>query len=124
MSYSVSIKQISKALTAKQKIAFKDTTSAIKLDQATQAEDVIINPDVWGVLDVHNDKATDNPDYENYIIIDKDGSKYVTGSASFWSSFEAIYTEMDGEDEEWGIRVYRSPSKNYTGKDFITCSIC
>ena len=54
----------------------------------------------------------------------KDGTKYVTGSSSFWSSFEEIYTEMEGEDEEWGVRVYRSPSKNYTGKDFITCSIC
>lgn len=121
--YSVSIKEVSAALTAKQKIAFKDTTSAIKLDAATQTEDVIINPAMWGVLAIHNDKAKDNPDYDNYIIVDKDGTKYVTGSRSFWSAFSDIYTEMEGEDEDWSIRVYRCPSKNYSGKDFITCSI-
>ena len=120
--YSVSIKESSRELTAKQRIALKDTTGAVKLDEATQVEPVIINVDMYAVLDIHNEKS-ENPDYENYIVVDKNGTKYVTGSASFWSSFIDIFTEMEGEDEAWTLKVYRVPSKNYKGKDFITCSI-
>lgn len=120
--YSVSIKESSRELTAKQRVALKDTTSAIKLDEATQVEPVTINVDMYAVLAIHNEKS-ENPDYENYIVVDKNGTKYVTGSASFWSSFMDIFTEMEGEDEAWTLKVYRVPSKNYKGKDFITCSI-
>ena len=120
--YSVSIKESSRELTAKHRIALKDTTGAVKLDEATQVEPVIINVDMYAVLDIHNEKS-ENPDYENYIVVDKDGTKYITGSASFWSSFIDIFTEMEGEDEAWTLKVYRVPSKNYKGKDFITCSI-
>lgn len=120
--YSVSIKESSRELTAKQRIALKDMTNAVKLDEATQVEPVIINVDMYAVLDIHNEKS-ENPDYENYIVVDKDGTKYVTGSSSFWSSFMDIFTEMEGEDEAWTLKVYRVPSKNYKGKDFITCSI-
>lgn len=120
--YSVSIKETSKNLTAKERIAIKDTTSAIKLDEATQVESVLISPEMFAVLSIHNDKS-DNPDYENYIVVDKDGRKFVTGSQSFWTSFMDIWTEMENEDEDWSVLVYRHPSKNYKGKDFITCAI-
>ena len=120
--YSVAIKESSRELTAKQRIALKDTTEAVKLDEATQVEPVIINVDMYAILAIHNEKS-ENPDYDNYIVVDKNGTKYVTGSASFWSSFMDIFTEMEGEDEAWTLKVYRVPSKNYKGKDFITCSI-
>ena len=120
--YSVDIVESNKQLTAKERIKVKDTTSAIRLDEATQYEAIDINPDTYAVLHIHNEKS-DNTDYTAYIVIDKDGTKYVTGSESFWSSFMNIYEEMDGEQEEWGIKVYRAPSKNYKGKDFITCTI-
>ena len=120
--YSVAIKESSRELTAKQRIALKDTTEAVKLDEATQVEPVIINVDMYAILAIHNEKS-ENPDYDNYIVVDKNGTKYVTGSASFWSSFMDIFTEMEGEDEAWALKVYRVPSKNYKGKDFITCSI-
>lgn len=121
--YSVSIESVSKELTAKERIQFKDTTSALKLDEVTQKGAVIITPSIYGVLNVHNEKS-DNADYNNYIIIDEEsGEKYVTGSNSFWTSFMDIANEMKGEEESWSIKVYRVPSKNYKGKDFITCSI-
>lgn len=120
--YSVKIAETSKELSAKERIRIKDTTDVVKLDEATQDGAIIINPAMYAVLDIHNEKS-DNVDYKNYIVVDKDGTKYVTGSDSFWSSFMNIYEEMDGEQEEWGIKVYRAPSKNYKGKDFITCSI-
>ena len=122
MAYSASIKESSRELTVKERIMLKDTTSAVKLDQATQVEDIHISVDSYAILNIHNDKATPT-DYENYIILDKNGTKYVTGSQSFWNAFMDIFTEMENEPEEWSIRVYRHPSKNYSGKDFITCAI-
>ena len=121
--YSASIKTVSRELTAKERIQFKDTTSALKLDECTQESPIVITPSFYGVLAIHNEKS-DNVDYENYIIVDEEtGEKYVTGSASFWSSFMDIAEEMKNESESWQIKVYRVPSKNYKGKDFITCSI-
>ena len=119
--YSVEIKETSRQLTAKQRIALKDTSDAIKLDTACEESDIIIEPVDYAVLAIHNEKS-DNVDYENYVIIDKNGDKYVTGSASFWSSFMDIYDEMQGE-EAWSIKAYKLDSKNYKGKKFITCSI-
>lgn len=120
--YSVVIGETSQELTAKERIRIKDTADAVKLDEATENGAIVINPAMYAVLNIHNEKS-DNVDYKNYIVIDKDGTKYVTGSESFWSSFINIYEEMDGEQEEWAVKVYKLPSKNYKGKDFITCSI-
>ena len=100
----------------------KDVSNAIKLDEATQNGKVIIKPIAYVVLSIHNEKS-DNKDYENYLIIDENNDKYVTGSASFWNSFCDIWSDMAGEDEEWMLECYRLPSKNYKGKDFLTCSI-
>lgn len=99
-----------------------DTTSAIRLDKATTEGAVLINPDFWAVLAIHNEKSQDK-DYKNYLIVDKDGSRYVTGSESFWSSFTDIMTEMADSDEQFSIRAYRADSKNRPGKQFITCEI-
>lgn len=120
--YSVSIREVSKELSAKERIQLKDTTNAVKLDEVTQAEPITIHPQMYAELDIHNEMS-DNVDYKNYIVVDRDGTKYVTGSSSFWSSFMEIAEEMENEDEEWGITVYRKESKNYKGKEFITCSI-
>ena len=120
--YSVSIAQVNRDLTAKERIQLKDTTDALKLDEITQAEPVIIKPKLYAELDIHNEMS-DNKDYKNYVVVDENGQKYVTGSASFWTSFIDIAKEMENESEEWAIKVYRIPSKNYKGKEFITCSI-
>ena len=120
--YAVKIVECSKELTAKQKIQLKDTTDAIKLDEVTQDGAVVIDPDMWVILEIHNDKS-DNKDYNNYLVVAKDGQKYVTGSESFWSSFYDIASEMKSSDEKWAVKVYKMPSKNYKGKEFITCSV-
>lgn len=120
--YSVEIKETSRQLTAKERIALKDKTDATKLDEACDTEAVIITPVAYAVLSIHNEKS-DNKDYENYILQDANGEKFVTGSASFWNSFMDIYNEMVNENEEWAIKVYKLDSKNYKGKKFITCSI-
>lgn len=128
-NYSVEISECSKELTAKERIAFKDMNNAHKFDDVL---DPLMNPDAslgltidpshWGVLKIHNEKS-DNIDYEQYVIVDKNGEKYYTSSVSFWNSFLDIAKEMEGEDEAWGISVQRTPSKNYKDKYYFTASI-
>lgn len=120
--FSVEIVECSKKLTAKERIAVKDTSDAIKLDAATQEGAVIIDPDYFAVLKVHNEKS-DDKEYTQYIIADKSGERYCTGSESFMNAFLDIFDEMAGEKEAWAVKAYRLPSKNRQGKDFITCSI-
>lgn len=118
--YEVKIIETNKELNARERLLLKDTSDCIKLDEATQKGDVIISPDLYAVLEVHNEKS-ENKDYNVYIITDVNGAKYVTGSESFFSSFKNIYDEMG--EEEYEIKAYRLPSKNRAGKEFITCSI-
>lgn len=120
--YSVEIKETSKQLSAKERIAIKDTSNALKLDIECEENGVVITPVAFAILSIHNEKS-DNKDYENYVITDKDGTKYVTGSESFWNAFISIWDEMQEEEEEWGIKAYKLDSKNYKGKKFLTCSI-
>lgn len=123
--YSVKVIEASCELDAYHRVKLKDTSNAIKLDTAVtdEGEPLIITPVDYAILQVHNGKSTKNPDYENYMILDKDGNKYVTGSPSFWSAFMEIWNEMKDEETGWQIGVYKMPSKNYNGKSFITCSI-
>lgn len=126
--YSVKIGSASKELTKKERVMLKDTGDALKLDEIIQGEPIIINPDYWVTLMVHNEKS-DNVDYSVYLIVDKNGTKYVTGSESFWTTFSDIWDEMtdemtgDGNDEEWQLKCYKLDSKNYKGKQFLACSV-
>lgn len=120
--YSVKIGFCSKELSARDRVAIKDTTNAVALDEATKEGKVIIDMDFYAQLCVHNEKSEDK-DYDKYVIVDKDGTKYVTGSQSFVSALEEIVDEMADSGEEYQLEVYRMPSKNYKGKEFLTCSI-
>lgn len=120
--YSVEIKETSMELTAKDRIKLKDTSNATKLDVATEDGKIVIVPKAYAVLSIHNEKS-DNVDYENYIIMDEEGNKYVTGSEAFWSTFMGIWDEMSAEIEAWELEIYKLDSKNYKGKKFLTCSI-
>lgn len=123
--YSVTVKEVSKELTHKERVQIKDLTDCVKLDAATQEGPVLIDLDYYAVLEIHNEKSTDK-DYENYVVVDKNGTRYSTGSKSFFNNLVTICEEMqdsDDPDEVWQIKAYRRPSKNRQGKDFITCSI-
>lgn len=120
--YSVTISETSKELTARDRVAVKDTTNAVSLDDATKGSPLLIDLDYYVVLDVHNEKSEDK-DYRKYVVVDKEGTKYVTGSESFFSSLTEIVEEMAGSGEDFQVEVYRKPSKNYKGKEFLTCSI-
>lgn len=125
--YKAKVTDASRELTAKEKIMLKDTSNAFSLDELTQEaqfnnEKLILNIDYYVTIDVHNDKA-DDKDYQQFILVDKDGKKYYTGSTSFINNFIDIFEELTEAAEEVTIEIYRKESKNYKGKEFITCSV-
>lgn len=120
--YSVKIVNASKELSARDRVAVKDTTNAIALDDATKDSPLVIAIDYYVELAVHNEKSEDK-DYKKYVVVDKSGNKFVTGSESFFTAMLEIMDEMAESGEDFEIQVYRMPSKNYKGKEFFTCSI-
>lgn len=122
--YSVKIRETSKELTPKERVAIKDTSNAVSLDEATTEGPITIDYAYHVVLDVHNEKS-DNKDYTKIIVVDKGGNKFVTGSESFRTALIEIVEEMSdaGCEDEITVEVYRKDSKNYKGKQFITCSL-
>lgn len=122
MAYKVEIAESSREFKGKEAIALKDTGDAIRLNQAVDAEsEIVFAPEAWAVLSVHNDNG-DDKDYTQYVILAKDGTKYVTGSESFWTSFTDIWADMVGEDEDYEIKAYKVKSKNREGY-FLKASI-
>lgn len=127
-NYVATITEASRELTAKERVMFKDFANAISLVDFVSAkresgEKAIIDIEDYVVIDVHNPMASDNTDYTVYLVIDSNGDKYYTSSNAFWSAFNNIATEMKGSDEEWGIEAVLIPSKNYKGKEILTCSL-
>lgn len=127
-NYIVEIVECSKELGLRDKIKLKDLGDATSLDRivdelAVNGERQLIDVDFYGILNVHNENSRDK-DYKKYVIVDKDGSRYHTGSESFWNSFMDIYSEViDAGETEFSIECYKKPSKNYENKSFLTCTI-
>lgn len=121
-NYEVKVREASIELSARDRIRIKDTTNATALDSATQAGSVVIDPAWWAILDIHNEGSQDK-DYSCFVIVDRNGDRFKTGSQSFWASFLNIWEELKDDDEPFQIKVYRMPSKNREGRDFITCSL-
>lgn len=121
-NFKAEIIESSKELTKKERVQLKDTKDCIKVDEKLNAEgSFTIDIAGYVVLRVHNEQARGDKDYEQMILLSKEGEKYLTGSRSFMNAFASIYEEMEGEDIS--IKVYSLPSKNYQGKSFITCSL-
>lgn len=124
--YKVNITFASKELTVKEKLAVKDFTAAVSIDSALDNDgSLIIAPAMYAILDVHNERSKKEKDYRKFVVVDRAGTKYTTGSESFFSSFKEIFDIMQDEapDEEYSIECFRKPSKNYAGKTFLTCTI-
>lgn len=122
-SYVATIVETSKELTARERLRMKDFTNAQQLDTVVDGEDasIVIAPVAYAIIEVHNEKSKDKKDYRKIVIVDTADNKFVTGSESFIRNFKEIYEEMG--DEPFEIEVYKKPSKNYNGKEFITCSV-
>ena len=124
-NYIAKVVESSKELTKKETVMFKDLSDAVNLSEFIDDNDgaVMIDVELWVKLDIHNEKAKENQkkDYTNYVVVDKNGTRYYTSSESFWSSFNDIWCDMNDSEEEWRLKVYKKQSKGK--KDFITCSV-
>lgn len=122
--YKAVVARASKELSAKEKIMLKDMSDAVKLDDEVKEQAIVIKPDFYAIINVHNEKS-DTKDYTKIVLVDGDsGIKYTTGSMPFITTFEDIMEEMeDAGETDFSLKVYAKESKNYKGKYFITCSI-
>ena len=124
-TFTSTIIDSSRELTPLEKVKFKDTNDAVALDMATAEHSITIQPVAWVKVGIHNEKS-DDKDYENYVIVSADGTRYKTGSSSFWNAFMDIWAdlqELTDNGEVWELKVYQSPSKNYAGRNFLTCAV-
>lgn len=126
--YSTKITSASRELTVKEKITLKDFNDCTGLDTVVSNDNgFIIDPDVIVEVEVHNERAKDDKDYTTIVILDKDGTKYSTSSNSLRDSISDIMDELNGLSEEdkkdLKIKIFKKPSKNYSGKYFLTATV-
>lgn len=126
--YSTKIVSSSRELTVKEKITLKDFNDCTGLDTVvTNEQGFIIDPDVIVEVEVHNERAKDDKDYTTIVILDKSGTKYSTSSNSLRDSISDIMEELNGLSDEdkadLKIKVFKKPSKNYSGKYFLTATV-
>lgn len=121
--FNVIVSKSLKDLTKKAVIQLKDLSDAVKLDNATQENGTVMIYNVQNIVTV--DLVSDDPDnpqeYTKTVVIDSEGNRFVTGSDAFARRAWNIAEEMDGDD--FGLKVYRRPSKNYAGREFLSCSV-
>lgn len=124
-NYRVNIITTEKELNAYEKIKIKDVSDCLSLEHClSETDNIIVDFENVVCVEVHNPYSVENIDYMNYIIVDKSGVKYLTGSKSFYSSFKQFYDELKNEGiSDFKMKIYKKPTKNYQGKFFITCSL-
>lgn len=124
--YKVTVLDSMKELTTRQKIALSSLDGCTAIDsEVRDGASLLINVENYVVLDIHNEKS-ENKDYQTYIIMDKDGTKYTTSSSTLFDKFVNIVEMLEdaGENlDDLQIRVYTRESKNYKGKYFFTCEL-
>lgn len=130
-SYKAVVKESVKGLTAREKIAIKALNDVTELnDLVTPEQAIMINIDNVVTVQVHNEKS-DNQDYNKYVYIDKDGTKYVSGSEPLYTTVKGILSDIedaiaDGEmdeTEDITIKVMKKESANYKGQMFLTAEL-
>lgn len=124
-TFSAKIAYASRELSIEERIKVKDTRDAESLEKISRDGAQVLNIVAYVVLDIHNEKSEDK-DYRQYVLLDKDGNKYMTGSEPFFNSFEDIWEELEDAEvpvEQRFFKIYQRPSKNYAGRNFVTCSL-
>lgn len=124
-TFSAKIADASRELTIEERIKVKDTRDAESLEKISRDGAIVLNIVAFVVLDIHNEKSEDK-DYRQYVLMDNDGNKYMTGSEPFFNSFVDIWDELDDAEvpvSERNFKIYQRPSKNYAGRNFVTCSL-
>ena len=129
-NYESSITFASRDLSPIEKIKLKDLTATVALDdelKSTPDHKLTFTPELVVVVSVHNPKAKSNTDYETLVFTDSEtGVLYRTSSTSFKSAVLDIMNDLLAADispNTVPLVAYTRPSKNFTGKEFLTCAI-
>lgn len=121
--FTSKVTYVSRDIDTKTRIKLKDTTNALKLDELTNEGAFRITVDYYAVISIHNEKG-EHKDYDQLLIVDKDGQKYVTGSPTFKRALSDIVDDLaDAGITDYELDCYKRPSKNYSGKYYLTCSL-
>lgn len=123
--YNTKVVTTSREITAQEKFLIKDFNDAIGLDSVvSDSEGIILDIDIIAEVQVHNEHAKDDKDYTTIVIITTDGTKYTTSSNSVRDAISDIMDECKDEGiEDYKLKIFKKPSKNYAGKSFMTASI-
>lgn len=83
----------------------------------------IIKPDYYAILEVHNPSA-ENEDYSVLCFVCGDDI-YTSSSETLKDSYLQLLTlaKDSNESVDFPIEIYGVPSKNYSGREFFTCTI-
>ena len=129
-TYESTITFTTRELNPIEKIKLKDLTATVALDDELKSvpdHKLTFVPELVVVVSVHNPKAKSNTDYDTLVFTDSEtGVRYRTSSNSFKAAVLDIVGELiaEGIDPHTVLLVaYTRPSKNFTGKDFLTCAI-
>lgn len=120
-NYSAHVVSATTDLTGRQMVVLRNFSDMAQLNDLTKEEDVLINIDYVACVEVHNEKS-DNKDYMKYIFVDRDGTKYITGSEPLYREYTDIKEALEaaGDTDPISIKVMRKQSKN-NQNDFLTC---
>lgn len=123
--YSVKIIHTSTDLSAKEKVRIKDFSNAAQLDDIITGDShFMLDYAYYADMEVHNEHTkNEKKDYMKRVIVDKAGNAFITGSESFMTAMDDVLAEMEGTDEEFQLDCYKVDSKNFAGKQFITCTV-
>lgn len=120
-NYKVTIASSTRELTKRERVKYKELADAKSLDELSQEiENPIIKVKDLIQLEIHNE-ASENKDYTTCVIVDKDDNIYNTSSPSFIEKAFDIYNDLEGDDVD--LKIIRKESKNFKGKQFITCTL-
>lgn len=121
--FNVVIDRALKEVTKKEMLQLKDLTDAVRLDQATQEHGSVMIYNIQNMVKLFlvSDDPKNPQEYGKLVITDNEGNRFVTGSESFARRAWEIADDMAGD--EFGLKVYRRPSKNYPGREFLSCSV-
>ncbi len=122
MAFTTNIVGGNREYTKRDALFMTDTANAKNINTVMEKEGSLrLSVNDYAEVQVHNDASKENKDYTNYIYVDENGNKYYTGSSSFHDAFMRIYEMMEGEPFE--VDVVQIPSKNYAGRNVLSCTI-
>ena len=112
--YTAHVEESSHTLSPKQALIMCDMSSHSPLADCVKTGEVIpIDVAGYAVISIHNPKAKKEKNYKYFIVEDKDGKTYYTGSNSFVEQFMFFWDVMKDNMDEFQVEVFCQPSQNY-----------